>query len=274
MRICLFFLFISFLFSIACSTQHLQHDGGALTRSEVEWLSKNLSENIEKRYSPLKHKLVNRYVDGLGQYIVSHNSQMPPLPYEFRVLKSNEVHIFSLPGGIVYITLGTLRAFDLEGQLAAAIAHELAHQQLGHSLTLWRKRVNASRGQKFIIPFDQKWELLFLGENGFLAYDEEMEKEADQAATLLLYKANYDPRVMVSYLEVIKKMELSKSTSVSAMLSLHPKSDERIAWVKEQLNKIPPLKDARLTASGFAAIKALLKTAEIKSKKKESKKEK
>lgn len=264
----LLLIILNFSCFVACSGNSLHSDGGDLTRSEVEWIAKNLSDAIEKKYPVLKHKTVNRYVDGLGQYIVSHNEGMPPLPYEFRVLKSNDVHVFSLPGGVVYVTLGTLRICDIEGQLAAFIAHELAHQQLGHALLSWRKKVNASRNQKFVINFDEDWETLFLGKQGLLAYEDGMEKEADQLATVILYRAKYDPRVMLSYLGELKKLERNDLESVSAMLSVHPKTEDRVGWAKEQLLQLPPLKDPKLTTASFTEIKAILKSAEGKKAKK------
>ncbi|MGZ3670438.1 MAG: hypothetical protein ACXWR4_11065, partial [Bdellovibrionota bacterium] len=93
-----------------CASENFSQDGGDLKRSEVEFISTRLRNATEQEYPLLKHRLVTRYVDQLGQSIVSRNREMPPLPYEFRVLKANEILAFSLPGGIVYVSLGLLRA--------------------------------------------------------------------------------------------------------------------------------------------------------------------
>lgn len=254
------------LFLAACSGGEIASDGGDLTRGEVEFLSRRMSEAIEKEYPLLNHKMVNRYMDSLGQAIVSRNPGMPPLPYEFRVLKSNEVFVFSLPGGIVYVTLGTLRAVELEGQLAAALAHELAHQQLNHALIEWRRKVNANRGQRYVLDFSGDWRTRFLGEKGALHLDKGMEEEADRLAPVILYRAQFDPRVYVSYLQMLKKMEQSEMARVRNLVNLHPPVVERQAWVKEALVKLPPMRDPRVNSSTFQELKIRLKEAESKAK--------
>jgi predicted Zn-dependent protease len=258
------FLLLSLLLC-SCSNQKLEQDGGNLTRGEVEFLSSRMREAVEAEYPLLKHKLVTRYVNDLGQSIVSRNPDMPPLPYEFRVLRSNDIFVFSLPGGIVYVTLGTLRAMSLEGQLAAALAHELAHQQLGHPLILWRRKVNNRRG-KNLVDFSGPFNAVFLGDAGALRMEPGMEEEADRVAPVLLYHAGFDPRLYLSYLQVLRKLEASSAPSVAALLSLHPPLKERMNWVKDSLVKIPPRKDASVSSATFTQIKSILDQAARKGK--------
>jgi predicted Zn-dependent protease len=246
----------------ACSGNKVERDGGDLTRSEVEFLSSRMSEAVEKEFPLLKHKFVNHYIDSLGQAIVARNPEMPPLPYEFRVLKSNEIFVFSLPGGIVYLTLGTLRAVELEGQLVAAIAHELAHQQLNHHLIEWRRKVNANRGQRYLLDFSGDWRERFLNEAGALHIERGMEEEADRLVPVLLYRGQYDPRLYISYLTLLKRLELNEKERVASMLSLHPPVANRISWVKEELVKLPPMRDPRVSSAAFQELKIRLKDAE------------
>ncbi len=260
----IYFIFFSICLFTACTNQTLEQDGGDLTRSEVELLSTRMAEAVEKEFPLLKHKLVNRYVNNLGQSIVSYNPAMPPLPYEFRVLRSNDILIFSLPGGIVYVTLGALRVMELEGQLAAALAHELAHQQLNHHLVLWRRKVNANRGQYYLLDFSGSWSNNFLGEGGAIQLEAGMEEEADRLAPVLLYRARFDPRVYMSYLQVLQKLESASSSKVKYLLSLHPPLAKRLHWAKEGQLRIPPMKEASLSSSAFQQIKNILKEAEKK----------
>ncbi len=257
----------AYLGLLSCSSQSFDQDGGDLKRSEVEVISSRMRDAIEKEFPLLKHKLVTRYVDSLGQSIVSRNREMPPLPYEFRVLRTNEVLAFSLPGGIVYISLGLIRAVELEGQLAAAIAHELSHQQLSHLLITWRRKVNSSRGQRYILDFSGDWKDNFLGERGALFLDRGMEEEADKQSLVVLYNAAFDPRVYNSYLQVLRKLELSNTAAVAAVLSLHPPLLERMKWAKDGLLKLPPRKEANLSSATFQQIKSILKEAAKKTSK-------
>jgi predicted Zn-dependent protease len=256
-----------------CSGQGFDQDGGDLKRSEVEYIASRLRDATEQEYPLLKHKLVTRYVDKLGQEIVSHNREMPPLPYEFRVLRANEILAFSLPGGIVYVSLGLIRAVDFEGQLAAALAHELAHQQLNHQLIVWRRKVNSTRGQSYLLDFSGDWKDNFLGERGALFLERPMEEEADKLAPLILYKAGFDPRLYTSYLQLLRKQELNDTRSVAALLSLHPPLVERLKWAKEGLLKLPPKKESNLSSPTFRQIKAILKEASKRAPKTAKKKE-
>lgn len=259
-------LFVIFLGASAlalpgCGGTELQQDGGDLTRNEVEFLAGRLSAAVEAEYPLLQHKLVNRYVNTLGQSILSRNPDMPPLAYEFRVLRSNEVLVFSLPGGIIYLTLGTIRATELEGQLAGALAHELAHQRLNHPLILWRRKVNANRGQRYLLDFSGGFKANFLGEGGAIRLEKGMEEEADRLAPVILYHAGFDPRLYRSYLQLLRKLETSEATRVATMMSLHPPILERSAWVKSALAKLPPLKDPAVSSATFQQIKSILQEA-------------
>lgn len=267
MRI-LFLTIISFCL-VACAGQTQDQDGGDLTRGEVEFLASKMQAAVEAEFPLLKHKLVTRYVNSLGQSIVSRNKDFPPLPYEFRVLRSNEILVFSLPGGLVYITLGTLRAVELEGQLAAALSHELAHQQLNHPLIYWRRKVNANRGQQNLLDFSGDWKESFLARGGALHFGKAMEQEADALAPVIMYRSKFEPRVYSSYLQLLKNKEFKSRADVAALLSFHPPLTERLAWTKENLSKIPPLKDPVVSSPTFDQIKAILREAE-KSKTKKS----
>jgi predicted Zn-dependent protease len=245
----------------ACAGENYGQDGGELKRSEVEYISSRMREFTEQEYPLIKHRLVTRYVDQLGQSIVSRNREMPPLPYEFRVLKANEIFAFSLPGGIVYVSLGLLRAVEMEGQLAAAMAHELAHQELNHPLLAWHRKLNNSLGKRTPLDLSGDWKDNFLGERGALFLDRAMEEEADKLAPVILYKAGFDPRVYGSYLQLLRKQELSDTGSVAALLSLHPPLTDRQKWAKEGMLRLPPKKDSSLSSATFQQIKAILRVA-------------
>jgi predicted Zn-dependent protease len=173
----------------------------------------------------------------------------------------------------VYVSLGLIRAVELEGQLAAAIAHELAHQQLGHQLIVWRRKVNRTRGQSYILDFNGEWKDNFLGERGALFLDKGMEEEADKLAPLLLYHAGFDPRVYGSYLQLLRKEELENTSEVAAVLSLHPPLADRQKWAKEGALKLPPKKESSLSSATFQQIKAILREVARRAPKGAKKKE-
>lgn len=258
-------VFAFFVALAGCSgTPPANQQSNVLRRSDVEQLAKAMQEQIEQHFTVLQHKLVNRYVNSLGQSIVARNPQMPPLPYQFRILRENEMNAFSLPGGIVYITLGMVSQLELEGQLAAAIAHELAHQDAGHALILWRDRI--VRAQKWLTntaPEDKRaFSGHYFGEGGLLSYGEKFESEADEIALVLLYQAGYDPRAYLSYLEELRRITRSSPKQLELINRLHPPLDERLAHVREYLKLLPPKQESKLTSATFKEVKHLLKLAD------------
>lgn len=261
------YLTVIFAFLSACSMQQTEQDGGNLTRSEVEVLSQRMAERIEEEFPLLQHKVVNRYVSSLGQSLISRNPSMPPLPYEFRVLRSNEVFAFSLPGGIVYVSLGLIRIANAEGDLASALAHELAHQKLNHPLVSWRRKLNANRSNPAVLEFSGDWRERFLGVDGALVLSPAMEQEADEVAPIILYHARYEPRLYMSYLQTLKALEQSSLADVAALLRAHPRLNDRIQWTKAGLTKLPPLKEAEASSASFQQVKSLLREAAKKNEK-------
>jgi predicted Zn-dependent protease len=149
----------------------------------------------------------------------------------------------------------------LEGELAAAIAHELAHQQLGHYLIHWRRRVNFARDRQGLLDFGGDWRSRFLGKNGALYLSPEMEQEADNMAPVILYLSRFDPRLYTSYLQTLRKLEKSEVARVAAILSLHPPIKDRLAWAKAGQVRVPPLKDASVSSQTFQRIKMILNEA-------------
>ncbi|NUM88256.1 MAG: M48 family metalloprotease [Bdellovibrionales bacterium] len=251
-----------FLVLVSCSATPLEQDGGDLTRSEVEFLQRKLSEAMEAHWPPLAHKKVTRYVDALGQAIVARNPSLPPLPYEFVVLRSADVLTASLPGGKVYVTLGLLQQVEYEGELAASLAHELAHQHAGHSLRVWRGRVNAARPAQIILETNGPFEKLFLGKDSYLDLGAEFEREADETAPALLYRAGFDPRTYGSFLQIVRRLEKSRLALVQGLVSLHPPADDRVAWAREASLTLPPSRDPKVSSASFQEIKIILRKVE------------
>jgi predicted Zn-dependent protease len=230
----------------------------------VDLLAKGMQEQVERNFTVLQHKLVNRYINSMGQSIVSRNPQMPPLPYQFKVLRESTVNAFSLPGGTVYLTLGMISSLAFEGQVAAAIAHELAHQDSGHALILWRERIDGA-SQWLNSPkasARSEFERLYFSEDGLFYYGENYEREADEIALILLYQAGYDPRAYLSFLEAIAKINEKNPRLTKLYFAVHPSVESRINRTREYLKLLPPRQDSRLTSSNFKEVKHLLKLAD------------
>lgn len=259
-----FLFLIAFTLVSACSGPPVgTSQKNLLRRAEVEQLGKAMEAEVERHYEVLQHKLINRYVNSIGQSIVARNPEMPTLAYRFRVLRTNDVNAFSLPGGLVYITLGLLSRLELEAHFAAALAHELAHQDAGHALILWQERISSALSPSPSgIERRDTFSAHYFGTKGLLAYGAAFEREADEVAMSLMYQAGFDPRAYVSLLEELQRLEASRAKLLEDLVRVHPPFSERILWAREYLKTLPPRRENRLNSSTFQEIKQRLRLAD------------
>jgi hypothetical protein len=171
---------------------------------------------------------VNRLVQN-----VSRNSDAK-VPFTIKVVDSDEVNAFALPGGFMFVNTGLIMRADNEAELAGVLAHEIAHVAARHGTR------QATRGQLInygTIP------LIFMGgwagygvrqaitlavPLGFLKFSRNMEAEADLLGLQYMYKSGYDPTEFVNFFERIQTLEKKKPGAVSKLFSSHPMTGDRI----------------------------------------------
>src|SRR5262249_41464742 len=157
-------------------------------------------------------------------------------PYEFRVVNDRSLNAFALPGGFVYINRGALDAARSEDEIAAVIAHEMAHVSLRHGTNQVSKAYVAQAGLGLVGGL--------LGNRGggglgqvigavggfglntlFLKYSRSAESQADSLGMQMLRRAGYNPRAMISVLQTIQRQSHGRSIE---WLSNHPNPENRI----------------------------------------------
>ena len=70
--------------------------------------------------------VVTAYIAQLGQHLVNH-SQRQDITYHFKVVNTEAVNAFAVPGGYLYVNIGLIRAAESESELAGVIGHEIGH---------------------------------------------------------------------------------------------------------------------------------------------------
>src|SRR5215510_13848023 len=226
-------------------------------------LGRQLAQQVEKESKLLKDPVVEEYVNRIGQNIVRNSDAK--VPFTIKVIESEEVNAFALPGGFLYVNTGLILAADDEAELAGVMAHEIAHVAARHGTE------QASKGQ--LLNF-ASIPLIFMGGVGgfalrqaagflipmqFLQFSRKDEAEADYLGLQYLYKTGYDPGAAVSFFEKLQAKESAKPGSVSKMFSTHPPTGDRIAMSKKNIELILPDKNQYVvTTSEFNQVKALL----------------
>jgi len=203
---------------------------------------------------------VSRYVQRLGQELASRAPGDVKWPFSFHVVNVKEINAFALPGGPIYINVGTIQAADDEGQLAGVIAHEISHVVLRHSTQ------QASKASLVQVPLailgasvgrSATGQLAALGANIgaqglLLKYSRTAETEADLLGSQIMYDAGYNPYSMV---EFFAKLESQGGPGVPQFLSDHPNPGNRVDNVRQAISKYPK-KKYRNNSGDFEEVKA------------------
>jgi predicted Zn-dependent protease len=226
-------------------------------------MGRQLAAEIERQVKLIDDTTINEYVNRIGQNIVRNSDAK--VPFTIKVVESDEINAFALPGGFFYVNSGLILAADDESELAGVMAHEIAHVAARHGTK------QASKGE--LVNF-ASIPLIFMGGVGgfalrqaagllipmqFLQFSRKDEAEADYLGLQYMYKAGYDPTATVSFFEKLQARESAKPGSVSKMFSTHPPTGDRIEMDKKNIELILPDKDQYVvTTSEFNRVKGQL----------------
>jgi predicted Zn-dependent protease len=208
-------------------------------------LGRGMSEEIIKKDKPmLQDPARQRYVNQVGLR-VAQVSDRRDIIFRFAVLDSPDLNAFALPGGYVFIYRGLLDKID-EPELAAILAHEVGHVAAKHSV----KKLQAALGYDILVAIalaglspghpaiaqnaPAVTNVIFnLLERG---YSREDEFFADKLAVTYTRRAGYDPAALVRVFALLNE-DKGPGGRVFETLSTHPRMDERIRKVKEEIGK-------------------------------------
>jgi beta-barrel assembly-enhancing protease len=238
------------------------------TDTEIK-MGKMYSEEVEKSSKFITDPVVEEYVNRIGQNIVKNSDCK--VPFTIKVIDSDEINAFALPGGFFYVNSGLILAADEEAELAGVMAHETAHVCAHHAV---REMTRANYAQLGTIP------LIFLGgwtgygiyeaasigiPITFLKFSRDFEAQADFLGVQYMYRAGYDPQAFISFFEKIQALEKRKPGAVAKAFSDHPQTPDRILHTQEEIARILPAKDEYMvTTSEFDDVKARLARIENK----------
>jgi Zn-dependent protease with chaperone function len=186
---------------------------------------------------------IAQYVRQLGQELAA-KAPGQNWPYSFSVVEVKELNAFALPGGPVFVNVGTIRAAGNRGELAGVLAHEISHIVLRHGTSQASRQVLAQIPLAVLgatLPQNTAGELARLGisfgaQSVFLKYSRDAEREADMLGAQIMYDAGYNPYDMV---EFFSQLEKEGGPGVPQFLSDHPNPGNRAQNVAEAVAKFP-----------------------------------
>jgi predicted Zn-dependent protease len=230
-------------------------------------LGKAMAQQVEQQSRLMQDPVIGEYVNRVGQNIVRNSDAQ--VPFTIKVLDSDEVNAFALPGGFFYVNSGLILAADTEAELAGVMAHEIAHVAARHGT---RQASKAELANWLSLP------LIFLGGPAgygirsaagllipmkFLQFSRADEREADYLGLQYIYKAGYDPQAFVDFFEELQAKEKSRPGTMAKAFSTHPLMGDRITASESEIKTILPVKSEYVvTTSEFSQVSDRLKVIE------------
>ena len=229
-------------------------------------LGKQLAQEVERSSKMIDDPVVTEYVNRVGQNLVRNSDAR--VPFTIKVIDSDEVNAFALPGGFFYVNSGLILRAQEESELAGVMAHEIAHVAARHGTK------NATKGElmqlasipaMIFIPYSLAGYAMYEGLNlaiplTFLKFSRDAEREADFLGLQYMYKTGYDPNSYVTFFERIQADEKRRPGTIPKVFSTHPPTPDRIESTQKEIARILPAKQEYLvTTSEFDTVKTRLR---------------
>ncbi len=238
------------------------------TDTEIK-MGKTYADEVEKSSKLITDPVVTEYVNRIGQNIVKNSDCK--VPFTIKVIDSDEINAFALPGGFFYVNSGLILNADEEAELAGVMAHETAHVCAHHAV---REMTRMNYAQLGTIPliFIGGWTGYGIYEAAsigipitFMKFSREFESQADYLGVQYMYRAGYDPQAFITFFEKIQALEKRKPGAVAKVFADHPQTPDRILHSQEEIEHILPARDEYMvTTSEFDDVKARLARIENK----------
>ncbi len=174
-------------------------------------------------------------------------TERPKMSYIIKVVEDKEPNAFTFPGGFMYVTTGLLKLVESEHEMAAILAHEIAHNTRLHAVRMIEKEsrlsipillamlavvfIHDEASVQAAQIVSQVVQVLMLG------YSRDMEREADEAAFVYLRRAGFNPVGLLTFFEKLARLEKQSTPPqfLPGYWTTHPALDERIISVKRWL---------------------------------------
>src|SRR6266568_90828 len=236
--------------------------GAKGTESEIR-MGRQLAAEVDRTAKFVDDPIITEYVNRVGQNIVLHSDAK--VPFTIKVIDSDEVNAFALPGGFFYVNKGLVLAADNEAELAGVMAHEIAHVCARHAMENERKMEVIDYGMlaTILLGVPIASQVLYNGGSffeglAFLKFSRGAESEADRLGVQYMYAAGYDPNAMATMFEKLEAKNKKKPGLISRAFASHPAPPDRRASALALAARFPERDEYVISTSEFQKVKARL----------------
>lgn len=254
------FLFIciasSVLFVNSCAVNPVTGKKQVVLMSEAQEIAmgKDADPQIIQQYGLYEDKNLQDFINQKGKQMAAI-SHRPNLDYQFRIVDSDVLNAFAVPGGYVYFTRGIMAYFNNEAEFAGVLGHEIGHIAARHSVAQQRNAILGQVGLiagMVLVP-----DLAQFGEQAsqglgllFLKFGRDAEREADNLGVEYSSKVGYDAQQMALFFNTLERKDAESGNSLPEFLSTHPNPANRYQAVsklaaewKQKLNLSNPMEN-------------------------------
>lgn len=227
--------------------EHVASASTPLTEEQEYFLGRAVAANILGRYRPLRNPGLQRYVNLVGRAVAAVSDRPDTFRgYHFLVLDTEEVNGLAAPAGFVFVTRGLLRHITSEDELAAVLAHEVAHVVFNHGVAaisqskltkaltiVGRTAADEYTGgllsevtDLFSESVEEVTEALLTS-----GYSRSQEYRADEYAVELLVRLGYDPAALgrvLGRLDALKRTSSGSGSAEGGWFDTHPEPEDRV----------------------------------------------
>jgi len=229
-------------------------------------IGRQMAAEVEQQSKLVDDPMVTEYINRVGQNIVLHSDAK--VPFTIKVIDTDEVNAFALPGGYFFVNRGLILAADNEAELAGVMAHEIGHVAARHAMENQGKgnflnyaaMAGIIFGGGIISPILQNGGGILTG-LAQLKFTRGAEEEADRLGVQYLYAAGYDPTAMAAMFEKLASQNRKKAGSVAKLFSTHPENLNRRDTSLALVARFPEKEEYVISTSEFQKVKEHLMRA-------------
>ncbi len=236
-------------------------------------MGRGYSQQVEHGAKMVNDPVITEYVNRVGQNLVRNSDAK--VPFTIKVIDTDEINAFALPGGFFYVNSGLILAADNEAELAGVMAHEIGHVAACHVAREQTRSniVNLASIPLIFVPggwavYEGTQAALGIGVPlTFMKFSRNFESEADFLGMEYMYKAGYDPQSFISFFEKIEAQEKKKPGTLAKAFASHPMTPDRVAAAQAEMKSVLPARPEYIVnTSEFDDVKGRLASLENRHK--------
>jgi predicted Zn-dependent protease len=218
----------------------------SVSQDEEVDLGRRNAEQVDAQMPLVHDQVASNYVQALGVSI-ARTTARSDLEWRFRIVDSRAVNAFALPGGFIYVNRGLIERAETLDELAGALAHEVSHVALRHSVRQMEKQTNTGVAVELGCRLTDlcssevaRAAIQIGGAALFARYSRHDEAEADSQAVQLVVNAGIDPNGIPALFKRLMEERRRSPAGIETFFASHPLEEDRIVATEREIAALAP----------------------------------